>query len=103
MWLHYRGRFVSAGKVRELGGEQYCGTQGIFLRDPSLKAFLKSPEAADALLRAIHGFAQDHSLTDCERIIEEYVDGKDKGLTRASMRAACGLPEKLPDSEDRCC
>ena len=66
-----KGKFVSPGKIQEMGGDVACGAQGIFTRDPSLKAFLKSPEAADAMLRAAHGFAQSHSLADCERIAEE--------------------------------
>ena len=90
-----KGKFVSPGKMAQLGSSARCAKDGIFLRDPSLKAFLKSEEAADAMLRAVHGFAQSHSLADCERIIEEYVDGTDNGLTRSSMRAACGLSEVL--------
>ena len=52
------------------------------------------------MLRAVHGFAQSHSLADCERIIEEYVDGTDNGLTRSSMRAACGLSAVPPADID---
>ena len=94
----FKGQFVSAAKLRSLGGAERCKARGVFLRDPSLKTFLKSRAAAHAMLRLVHGFAKDNSLDECERIIEEYVDGKDGGLTRRTMRAACDLPETAPTS-----
>ena len=41
---------------------------------------------------------KDNRLDERERIIEEYVDGKDGGLTRRTMRSACDLPETAPTS-----
>ena len=66
--------------------------QGVFLKDDSLKDFLKSSPAVVAFLRLLEGFLKEKSEQACRDIIEGYVvGGGDKGLTEQVMRVACGL------------
>ena len=92
----FKGRFTTARKIASLGGEKHCAACGIFQRDPSLKEFLKTADACRYTLKMLQAFAEKHSLSECEQIIEEYVDGLDEGLTRKTMRTACGLKPDAP-------
>ena len=92
--VEFKARFTTPDKIRKLGGEEHCAAIGVFKRDASLKNFLKSPDAVKYTLKQLRGFAEEHSLDECEQIIEAYVDGLDEGLTRRTMRASCGLKEE---------
>ena len=64
---------------------------GRFPRDPTLKDFLKSPQAAVSSLRLLLAWMHDKSEQDCREIIENYVLSGDQGLTVVTLREACGL------------
>ena len=77
-------------------GEEYPDPEadGIFLKDPALKAFLESGPAIAAMLKQQHGFETLHSRQVCLQIIEEFARG---GITERKMREACGLqPRPVP-------
>ena len=66
---------------------------GIFVRDPTLKNFLKSGPACLATLRLLWQFAGMYSAEECRQVLEDYVmNGGDDGLTEACVRIACNLP-----------
>ena len=66
---------------------------GIFVRDPTLKDFLKSGPACLATLRVLWQFAGMYSAEECRQVLEDYVmNGGDDGLTEACVRIACNLP-----------
>jgi hypothetical protein len=70
---------------------------GVFLKDPSLKAFNTARPAAGSLLRILQGFMVENSLKQCEQILDHYVTGGgDGGLTCATIRHACGLSPVIP-------
>ena len=74
---------------------------GIFVRDPTLKDFLKEGPACVATLRIIWQFAEQYSAEQCRQALEDYVmNGADGGLTEASVRMACNLPVEAPGSEN---
>ena len=55
---------------------------GYFLRDPSLKDFVRSGAAACGMLRMLEGFWTDNSMQQCMDLIEAYADGGgDQGHT----------------------
>jgi hypothetical protein len=62
------------------------------IKDPTAKEFVRSDLAIGAGWKILHTFMASHSASDCRNAIERYVDGDDRGLTRRSMRFACGLP-----------
>ncbi len=85
-----KGKFVSKSV---LDGIPDASERGIFLRDPSLKDFLKSGPAARATLAIIHGFLAENNKHACEKLIEDYVNGGDGGVTEKTMRFATGVKE----------
>lgn len=64
---------------------------GIFPKDPTLRAFLESGPAIGASLQHQLGFELTHSREDCRRLIETYAQA---GLTEQKIRKACGLPDR---------
>ena len=77
-------------------GEEYPDPEadGIFLKDPTLKAFLEGGPAIAAMLKQQHGFETLHSRQVCLQIIEVFARG---GITERKMREACGLqPRPVP-------
>ena len=97
----FKARFTSRRNITTLGGANHCREMGIFERDPSLKECLKTPAAARYTLKVLQVFAEEHSLDQCEQIIEDYVDGLDEGITRKPMRATCGLAPEVTPPTDR--
>ena len=90
--IELRGEFVTAEQLRQRFPNGDNESAGVFLKDPSLKAFLTDTTASAALLRILEGFMLEFSATSCTDVIEEYVTGGgDKGLTLAVVRHACGL------------
>ena len=74
--------------------------QGIFAKDASLKAFLKSSQAIGAGLKMMVGFMSQNTKQQCHQVIEDYVERLDGGLTRERLRFACDLPgEQRPQQE----
>lgn len=75
---------------------------GCFVRDPTLKEFLKSSQAVAASLEHLYGWLKSKSESDCRDIIEDYVvNGGDGGITAVTIREACGLAlmaDTLPDN-----
>ena len=62
-----------------------------------MKDFVTSQPAAGALFRMLMGDLSQFSVGSFRQKIESYVDGGgDGGLTRATMRSACGLEQELP-------
>ena len=84
-----KARFKSA---TELAAFPNPADRGIFPKDPSLKAFLKSRPAMGAGLKMIAGFMNSHTKEECECAIDSYVERDDGGLTRECLRHACDLP-----------
>ena len=84
-----KARFKSA---QALDGVANPAARGVFLKDPSLKAFLKSGSAIGAGLKMIAGFMNGNSKQQCEDAIDNYVERDDGGLTRECLRRACDLP-----------
>ncbi|CAE7810987.1 unnamed protein product [Symbiodinium sp. CCMP2592] len=64
---------------------------GIFPKDPTLRAFLESGPAIAASLQHQLGFELTQSRENCRRLIETYAQA---GLTEQKIRKACGLPER---------
>ena len=87
------GQFANASTVHRMGGPVEAAKQGVFQKDPTLKAFLKDARTVAVSLKKVHGFAVCTSLKKCVEIIEEYVASKDGGMTFKSIRSACNLPE----------
>lgn len=91
----YRAQFRDAEWLRTNGHRLPPGS-GVFPRDPSLRAFLRSGPAIACTLRMLRGFLYTRSYQDCVDILEAYAErGGDGGLTRMTMRAACGLAELI--------
>ena len=67
------------------------GTQGYFLMQEDMKEFVTSQPAAGALFTIVLGELCDSSVATFWQQIEKHAaGGRDGGLTRATMRAACG-------------
>ena len=61
-----------------------------------MKVFVTSQPAAGALFTVVLGDLCDFSVASFRRKIERCAEGGgDGGLTRATMRAACGLPAEV--------
>jgi len=74
---------------------------GVFKKNPRLKDFLASPQAAAAGLRLQHAFEMKFTRDECFNMIEAYAAlGGDGGLTERSMRIACGLPPRDRRDDD---
>lgn len=71
-------------------------SKGVFLKDPNARDFVVSSPAVGAGWKIMHGWMTKYSEKQCYEEIENYVDGADKGLTRKSLRFACGLPVDAP-------
>ena len=69
---------------------------GIFPKDPTLRAFLESGPAIAASLRNQLGFELGHSRDRRRSIIEEYASA---GFTEKKIRQACGLADRPPTSK----
>ena len=78
--------FVDSFVLREAYSDAY--KEGIFSKDPTLRAFLESGPAIAASLQLQHGFERQYSRLECARLID---DCAQSGLTEQKMRAACGL------------
>ena len=84
---HY-SRFVDRSLWLRLSDAQ---RDGIFPKDPDAKDFVRTGAASVAIWKVLHGHMHSYTTQECADAIERYVDGDDKGLTRRSMRFACGL------------
>ena len=62
--------------------------KGVFKKDPTLKTFLKSGPAIAATLSFIRGHMHKKTEAACRRSIEDYVDGREGGVTRRILRFA---------------
>ena len=83
------GRFVGAQRLASVPR----GTQGYFLMQEDVKDLVTSQPAAGALFTIVFGDLCDFSFATFRQKIERCAEGGgDGGLTRATMRAACGLP-----------
>ena len=92
----FRARFADASVLRAQFPDGL--PPGVFARDPDLKHFLKSDPACGATLQLLRGFWLHNSKAQCQDIIEHYAArGGDDGVTRKSLRFACGLVEEIPD------
>ena len=89
-----KGRFVSEEELAQI---PHASAQGVFLKDPTLKDFLKSGPARLVTIKMVHGFALRNRNTGCFKIIDDYATGGDGGLTRQCMRLACGMSATAPD------
>ena len=88
-----KGRFVSAARLARLP----VSTQGYFLMQEDMKDIVTSQPAAGALFRMLMGDLSQFSVGSFRQKIESYMDGGgDGGLTRATMRSACGLEQEFP-------
>lgn len=68
---------------------------GVFAKDSNLKEFLVSGPAVAAALQIQNSFEMKYTRADCEKMIEDYACwGGDGGLTEATMREACGMPQR---------
>ena len=95
--VELRGEFLSENELQAAFPQGGAEAQGVFVKDPSLKAFLTSSGAVCAFLRLLEGFLKTRSEASCRAIIEDYVvGGGDGGLTRQVMRLACGLSADAP-------
>ena len=65
---------------------------GIFAKDPALRAFLESGPAIAASLQQQHGFECSHSETQCYQLIDDFAE---KGVTENKLREACGLSPRV--------
>ena len=82
-------RFVTAERLASL----LPGTQGYFLMQEVMKDFVTSQPAAGALFTVVLGELCDFSVATIRQKIAKHAEGGgDGGLTRATMRANCGLP-----------
>ena len=72
---------------------------GIFKKDPSLRAWLESGPAIAVALELQHGFETHYSRDECFHMIENYATS---GLTEKKVREACGLPPP-EDVKQSCC
>lgn len=88
----HRGRFVSEARLRQLFPCGDGGDHGYFAKDPTLKDFLSSPRAGRCLLTMVISFLSEHSVDECRRLIDDFAEGGDGGVTRGVMRGACNLP-----------
>ena len=77
--------------------------QGVFLKDPSAKDFVRSGVAVIAGWKILHGHMAKYTAAQCYAHIEGYVDGDDAGLTRQCMRLACRLPADTADEDALVC
>ena len=87
--INCKARSVSAQRLASItpGKEEY------FLMQEDMKDFVTSQPAAGALFTVVLGELCDSSVATFWQKIERYAEGGgDGGLTRATMRAACGLP-----------
>ena len=83
-----KGRFVSAQRLASLPP----GTQAHFLMQEDMRDFVTSQPAAGALFTIVLGELCDFSVaTFRQKIGRDAEGGGDGGLTRATIRAACGL------------
>ena len=85
--INCKGRFVSAGRFASV----LPGTQGYFLMQKDMTDFVTSQPAAGALFTVVLGELSDFSVENFRQKIGRYAEGGDGGLTRETMRAACGL------------
>ena len=86
--INCKARFVGAQRLASL----HPGTQGTFSRR-DLKDFVTSQPAAGALFTIVLSELCDFGVATFRHKIESYAEGGgDGGLTRATMRTACGLP-----------
>ena len=69
-----RGRFLPAERVARFDNP---AEQGVFCKDPTLKAFLKSGPAVTATWKILHGFMSLHNRKACDELIEQYANGGD--------------------------
>ena len=90
-----KGRFVSAARFAPLPPS----AQGYFLMQEDMKDFVTSKPAAGALFTILMGELSQFSI----KSFEWYADGGgDGGLTRATMRSACGLRVEHRGAEAPC-
>ena len=87
------GSFLSEDAVARIPDAEL---KGVFVRDPTLKEFLKSGPCVATTWRILHGFRKRHTNVSARALIEDYANGADGGLTKRLMRVACGLPEQEP-------
>ncbi len=86
-----QARFLDAVYLREHYPNH--ANDGVFVKNPELKAFLAAGPTVVAGLRLQHGFESKFSRHECETMIEEYAGlGGDDWLTEDTMRLACGVP-----------
>ena len=88
----HKARFVSQSELQTMFPEGDAASHGYFLRDPTLKAFVTSPRAAQAFMSMLLGFKAKHDVEECRKFIDDYAEGGDGGVTWTAMRAACNLP-----------
>ena len=87
--INCKGRFVSAQLLASLLPD----TQEHFLTQEEMKDFVTSPPAAGAPFTTVLDELCDFSVATSRQKIERHAEcGGDGGLTKATMRAACGLP-----------
>ena len=87
--INRSGRFVGAQRLASLPQ----GTHGNFLMQEDMKDFVTLQPAAGALFTIVLSELCDFSVATFEQKVERYAEGGgDGGLTRATMRVACGLP-----------
>ena len=86
--INCEGRFVSAQCLASL----LPGHPGYFLMQEDMKDFVTSQPVAGALFSVVLGELCDFSVATFRQKNERYAEGGgDGGLTRVSMREACGL------------
>ncbi|CAK0879999.1 unnamed protein product [Prorocentrum cordatum] len=68
-----------------------AASRRILVKDPRLRAFVKSQVVAPASWELLRGFMESHSRAGSEDIIEQCATGGDGGLTRDCVQAATGL------------
>ena len=82
-----KGRFVSAARL----ARRPPGAQGYFLMQEDMKDFVTSKPATSALFSILMSDLSQFSVDRFRGKIESDADGGgDGGLTRATMRLACG-------------
>lgn len=88
--VHYKARFVDRGEWLRLRDADH--TDGIFIRDPTLRDFLRSGPAVAATLRRLWGFMLSCGRDEAQLLIDAYVEqGGDGGLTRDTLMYSCHL------------
>ena len=69
----FKGRFYTEEHVlQRYGSVQAAAKSGAFIRDPSLKEFLKEDRTVGASVKHLEGFMLEHTEQDCVDIVENY-------------------------------